>query len=163
MNPIERQQRYECARSNILALIEGESDEIAVLATVAAELRHAFPHFHWVGFYRVVSPRLLKAGPYQGGHGSLAISFDCGVCGRCASEKMTRIVADVTKLPYQIACSGSTLSEIVVPILDGSGEVRAVLDVDSDFPEIFDAVDQDALELLADDVSIIYSAIDYSL
>ena len=156
MNPIEKQQRYECARSNILALIEGESDEIAVLATVAAELRHAFPHFHWVGFYRVVSPRLLKVGPYQGGHGCLTISFDRGVCGRCASEKTTQIVADVTKLPYHIACSGSTLSEIVIPIFDHNGEVRAVLDIDSDFPNIFDTVDQAALELLADDLRMVY-------
>ena len=159
MNPVEKQQRYGLARGNILALIAGESDEIAVLATVAAELRHAFPHFHWVGFYRVVSPRLLKVGPYQGGHGCLTIPFDRGVCGRCASEKTTQIVADVTKLPYHIACSGTTLSEIVVPVLDASGEVRAVLDVDSDLPDIFDAVDQAALELLADDVRIVYSGI----
>ena len=157
MNPVEKQQCYEHARSNILALIAGETDEIAVLASVAAELYHAFPHFHWVGFYRVVSPRLLKVGPYQGGHGCLTIPFDRGVCGRCASEKTTQIVADVTKLPYHIACSGTTLSEIVIPIFDNSGEVRAVLDVDSDFPDIFDAVDQAALELLADDVSIVFS------
>ena len=159
MNPVEKQQSYEHARRNILALIAGEIDEIAVLATVAAELYHAFPHFHWVGFYRVVSPRLLKVGPYQGGHGCLTIPFDRGVCGRCASEKTTQIVADVTQLPYHIACSGTTLSEIVVPVLDASGEVRAVLDIDSDFPDIFDAVDQAALELLADDVRIVYSGI----
>ncbi len=61
LNPLEKQQRYECARSNILALIEGETDEIAVL------------------------------------------------------------------------------------------------DVDSDFPDIFDVVDQAALELLAEAVSIVYS------
>jgi GAF domain-containing protein len=78
------------------------------------------------------------------------------VCGRCASEKTTQIVADVTQLPYHIACSGTTLSEIVVPVLDASGEVRAVLDIDSDFPDIFDAVDQAALELLADDLRMVY-------
>ena len=156
MNPVEKQQSYEHARRNILALIAGETDEIAVLATVAAELYHAFPHFHWVGFYRVVSPRLLKVGPYQGGHGCLTIPFERGVCGRCASEKTTQIVADVTQLPYHIACSGTTLSEIVVPVLDASGEVRAVLDIDSDFPDIFDAVDQAALELLADDLRMAY-------
>ena len=156
MNPLEKQQCYERARGHIRALIAEETDEIAVLATVAAELHHAFPHFHWVGFYRVVSPRLLKVGPYQGGHGCLTIPFDRGVCGRCASEKTTQIVADVTQLPYHIACSGTTLSEIVVPILDACGEVRAVLDVDSDFPDIFDAVDQAALELLADDLRMLY-------
>ena len=157
MNSAEKQLLYDQTRQNIHALIAGEDDEIAVLATVAAELYHAFPHFHWVGFYRVVSPGILKVGPYQGGHGCLTISFDRGVCGRCAREKTTQIVADVTQLPYHIACSSHTLSEIVIPILDHHGDVRAVLDVDSDLGDHFDAVDQMALELLADAVSIVYS------
>ena len=67
MDSEEKLQRYNSTRRNILALIAGETDEIAVLATVAAELYQAFPHFHWVGFYRVVSSGLLKVGPYQGG------------------------------------------------------------------------------------------------
>jgi GAF domain-containing protein len=157
MNPVEKQQRYELARGHILALIEGESDEIAVLATVAAELHHVFPHFHWVGFYRVVSSQLLKVGPYQGSHGCLTIPFDRGLCGRCASEKITQIAADVTQIPYHIACSGTTVSEIVVPVLDAWGDVRAVLDVDSDIADIFDAVDQQALESLAAEVGKVYS------
>ena len=157
MNPVEKQQRYEQTRRNIQALIAGERDEIAVLATVAAELRQAFPQFHWVGFYRVVSPGLLKVGPYQGGHGCLTIPFERGVCGRCARDKATQIVADVTQVPYHIACSSTTRSEIVVPVLDASGEVRAVLDIDSDTPAMFDAVDQAALELLASEVGKVYS------
>jgi L-methionine (R)-S-oxide reductase len=157
MDSLEKRQRYAQTAQHIHSLISGESDEIAVLATVAAELFHAFAHFHWVGFYRVVSPRLLKVGPYQGGHGCLTISFDRGVCGRCAREKTTQIVADVTLLPYHIACSGTTVSEIVVPVLDDRGEVRAVLDIDSDLPDVFDALDQEELERLAAIVSSVYS------
>ena len=157
MNPIEKHQLHEQTRRNIHALIAGEGDEIAVLATVAAELRHAFPYFHWVGFYRVVSPGLLKVGPYQGGHGCLTIPFERGVCGRCARDKATQIVADVTQVPYHIACSSTTRSEIVVPVLDAGGEVRAVLDIDSDMVGMFDAVDQTALELLASEVGKVYS------
>jgi L-methionine (R)-S-oxide reductase len=115
MNPIEKRQRYQQTQQHIQALIAGERDEIAVLATVAAELHHAFPHFHWVGFYRVVQPGLLKVGPYQGGHGCLTIPFERGVCGRCAREKTTQVVADVTRVPYHIACSSTTRAEIVVP------------------------------------------------
>jgi L-methionine (R)-S-oxide reductase len=125
----------------------------------AAELRLAFPHFHWVGFYRVVSPGLLKVGPYQGGHGCLTIPFDRGVCGRCAREKMTQIVADVSQLPYHIACSSTTLSEIVVPLLDSAGEVRAVLDIDSDFPDAFDSLDQEFLERLVAEISMVYATV----
>jgi L-methionine (R)-S-oxide reductase len=158
MDNQQKQRIYQQTRIHIRALIDGETDEIAVLATAAAELRHAFPHFHWVGFYRVVRPGLLKVGPYQGGHGCLTIPFDRGVCGRCASEKETQVVADVTLLSYHIACSGSTRSEIVVPLLDQHGEVRAVLDVDSDLPGAFDQVDQDALEALAVDLSLVYGS-----
>ena len=105
----------------------------------------------------MVSPGLLKVGPYQGGHGCLTISFDRGVCGLCAREKTTQIDADVTLLPYHIACSGTTVSEIVVPVLDDLGEVRAVLDIDSDLPDVFDALDQEKLEQLAAVVSKVYS------
>jgi L-methionine (R)-S-oxide reductase len=156
MTRSEKQNTYLQTATQIRALIAGETDEIAVLATVAAELRHAFPHFHWVGFYRVVSPGMLKVGPYQGGHGCLTIPFDRGVCGRCAREKRTQLVEDVNKLPYHIACSSTTQSEIVVPVLDARGEVRAVLDIDSDLPAAFDSVDQNALETLCADISAVY-------
>jgi GAF domain-containing protein len=156
MNAVERRQTYKQARQNIQALIAGEYDEIAVLATVAAELHQAFPHFQWVGFYRVVMPDILKVGPYQGHHGCLTIPFGRGVCGRCGRDKTTQIVADVTQVPYHIACSSTTRSEIVVPLLDDRGEVRAVLDIDSDIPGTFDAVDQQELEGLAAMVSKVY-------
>lgn len=156
MDQDEKRQIYRQAHVRIRALIDGEPDEVAVLATVAAELRVAFSHFHWVGFYRVVSPGLLKVGPYQGGHGCLTIPFDRGVCGRCAREKRTQVVADVRQLPYHIACSATTRSEIVVPVLDARGEVRAVLDIDSDLPAAFDRVDQEALERLVSEIGPVY-------
>jgi GAF domain-containing protein len=78
------------------------------------------------------------------------------VCGRCARDKTTQVVADVTQIPHHIACSSTTRAEIVVPVLDARGEVRAVLDIDSDVPGAFDAVDREALETLAGDVSKIY-------
>ena len=158
MSATEKRRVYEETQQKIAALIAGERDEVAVMATVAAELKHAFPSFHWVGFYRVVSPGLLKVGPYQGGHGCLTIPFERGVCGRCARESATQKVDDVTEVPYHIACSSSTRSEIVVPILDPRGEVRAVLDIDSDIPSNFDAVDQKALETLARGLSDLYAA-----
>ena len=70
--------------ARIHALCEGEDDSIAIMATVSAELFHAVDGYDWVGFYRVVAPNLLKIGPYQGGHGCLAIPFDRGVCGAAA-------------------------------------------------------------------------------
>jgi GAF domain-containing protein len=156
MNPTEKQQTYQQVRQNIHLLISGENDEIAIMATVAAELNHAFPHFNWVGFYRVIRPGILKVGPYQGGHGCLTIPFEQGVCGRCASDRATQVVDDVTRVPHHIACSGSTRSEIVVPLIDRSGQVRAVLDIDSDLYGAFDTIDQACLEKIVSDMAGIY-------
>ncbi|NNF04500.1 MAG: GAF domain-containing protein [Rhodothermales bacterium] len=118
------------------------------MATVACELNAAFDRFHWTGFYRTVRSGHLKVGPYQGGHGCLDIPFGKGVCGASAAEKRTIVVDDVDAFPGHIACSSSTRSEIVVPVLDGSGRVVAVLDVDSDDPAAFDDVDRQELEAI---------------
>ena len=143
-----KSERYEQVLRRIRALIEGEADEIAVMATVVGELHHGLDHFDWTGFYRVVAPGVLKIGPYQGGHGCLTIPFEKGVCGKCAREGKTQLVDDVRELPYHIACASTTLSEIVVPVFDEQGGVRAVLDVDSDALAAFDAVDAENLETL---------------
>ena len=56
-------------KSRILALIEGEDDVIAKMATVTCEVFHNRNGFDWVGFYRVTSSQMLKIGPYLGGNG----------------------------------------------------------------------------------------------
>ena len=139
---------YHEVAARIGSVCDGEDDAIALMATVACELRQAFEDFHWVGFYRVAGPELLKIGPYQGGHGCLEIPFARGVCGAAARKERTQVVADVEAFPGHIACAASTRSEIVVPVFDGKGVLVAVLDVDSDRPAAFDAHDASALEAL---------------
>jgi GAF domain-containing protein len=141
-------QRYREVRVRIEAATADETDGIAILSTVVCELHHAFDLFDWTGFYRVTSPGVLKVGPYQGGHGCLTIPFGRGVCGAAARSGQTQLVADVTRVPHHIACSGSTRSEIVVPVIDARGAVVAVLDIDSDRTAAFDRVDQEHLESL---------------
>lgn len=131
----------------IAALVAGEDDAIAKMATISCELFHAFDRFHWVGFYRVVAPQLLKIGPYQGGHGCLTIPFSRGVCGTAARSGKTLIVPDVDAFADHIACASSTRSEIVVPVHAG-GALIAVLDIDSDYPDAFTAEDGEALEAI---------------
>lgn len=130
----------------IEALLDGEDDPIAAMATVVCELHHGFPHFHWTGFYRVLAPELLVIGPYQGGHGCLRIPFDRGVCGAAARTRTTQVVPDVEAFPGHIACSTTTRSEVVVPVLRADGSVLAVLDVDSDLPDAFSVEDVRGLE-----------------
>ena len=130
----------------IYSLAEGETDEVALMATVVCELFHGDDRFDWVGFYRVVAPELLKIGPYQGGHGCLSIPFSRGVCGAAAREGRTQLVADVEAFAGHIACASSTRSEIVLPVFNASGTLIAVLDIDSDQPDAFTLEDQAALE-----------------
>jgi L-methionine (R)-S-oxide reductase len=144
-----RRERYEEVIGNIAGLLDGEDDPVAAMATVAAELHHAFAHFHWTGFYRVTAPQRLVIGPYQGGHGCLRIPFDQGVCGAAARTRQTQLVPDVHAFPGHIACASSTQSELVVPIVHADGHVLAVIDLDSDHPDAFDALDVQAIESIA--------------
>jgi GAF domain-containing protein len=147
-----RAQRYADVRAAIDSLLGGEDDFVAAMATVVCELHHAFDHYDWTGFYRVTRPGLLVIGPYQGGHGCLRIPFERGVCGAAARTRTTQRVDDVEAFPGHIACSSTTHSEIVVPVLGRDGETIAVLDVDSDTPAAFDDDDQRALEALCADL-----------
>lgn len=144
----ERAERYREILAVIRSILDDETDWVAAMATVACELSHAFAWFHWTGFYRMTAPDLLVIGPYQGGHGCLRITFDRGVCGAAARERKTQLVPDVERFPGHIACSSSTKSEIVVPVIGCSGRLLGVLDVDSDVEAAFTEVDQQGLEAL---------------
>lgn len=136
---------YADLARTIAALTEGETDDVALMATVACEVHHSDERFNWTGFYRVVAPELLKIGPYQGGHGCLQITFSRGVCGAAARTGEVQLVPDVDAFPGHIACASSTRSELVLPVLNGAGEVIAVFDLDSDLPDAFTPEDADAL------------------
>lgn len=136
---------YPTLAAVIESLAEGESDEIALMATVACEVHHSDARFDWTGFYRVTAPDLLKIGPYQGGHGCLVIPFDKGVCGAAASTGAVQIVADVDAFPGHIACSSTTRSEIVLPVHGKDGRLIGVFDIDSDQPNAFTREDAEGL------------------
>jgi L-methionine (R)-S-oxide reductase len=138
--------------ARILALTEGETDEVALMATVVCEIHHAHPLTDWTGFYRVVAPELLKIGPYQGGHGCLVIPFSRGVCGASARTGKALIVPDVDAFPDHIACSSTTRSELVLPVRNRAGRLLGVLDLDSNTPAAFDDGDVAWLQPLLDRV-----------
>jgi L-methionine (R)-S-oxide reductase len=148
--PADKATRYAEVEDEILAVLDGEPDRVARMATVASMLADAFDHYFWTGFY-VVDPSRegeLVVGPYQGTLGCLRIAFGRGVCGTAAAERRTQLVADVHAFPGHIACDSRSASEIVVPVLDADGDLIAVFDVDATTPAAFDEVDQAALERL---------------
>ena len=136
---------YETLAKTLHSLTEGETDAVALMATIACEVHHNDPRFDWTGFYRVTGPQMLKIGPYQGGHGCLKIPFSRGVCGAAAQTGQVQLVPDVDAFPGHIACASSTQSELVIPVFNGAGDLIAVFDIDSDQPDAFTQTDADAL------------------
>ena len=146
--PADKAARYAEVEDEILAVLEGESNLTARMATVSSMLADAFPAFFWTGFY-VVDPdkaNELVVGPYQGTLGCLRIAFGRGVCGTAAATRTTQVVEDVQAFPGHIACDSRSASEIVVPVFDRAGSLIAVFDIDATEKAVFDAVDAEALE-----------------
>lgn len=147
----DKSQMYEVLIPQIMSLVEGEDDLYANMANVAAALKETFGFF-WVGFYLVKADnsqfgKSLVLGPFQGPVACTRIAFGKGVCGAAWKEKRSLIVPDVDLFPGHIACSSLSRSEIVIPVLK-SGEVVAVLDIDSKELSSFDETDDSYLNRL---------------
>ena len=143
----DKAERYAAVAEEIAAVLDGEPNRVARMATVSSMLAATFGHF-WTGFYVVDpdKPDELVVGPYQGTLGCLRIAFGRGVCGAAAAIRKTQVVPDVNAFPGHIACDSRSASEIVVPVFDAAGELIAVFDVDSTEPAAFDEVDAAWLE-----------------
>lgn len=151
-----KKERYQSLIPQIKALVGGETDVIANVSNIVAALKFGMDFF-WVGIYFVKISRQshsplnrfrepeLVLGPFQGPVACTRIAFGKGVCGTSWKENKALIVDDVEKFPGHIACSADSKSEIVIPCMR-NGEVFAVLDVDSDKLNEFDATDKQYLE-----------------
>ncbi len=138
-----KEEQYETLLPQIQGLLEGEPDLIANLANVAAALKEQFGWL-WVGFYLVKADELVL-GPFQGPVACTRIKKGRGVCGQAWLNAKTLVVPDVEKFPGHIACSSLSKSEIVVPIFVND-TVVAVLDVDSESLNTYDAIDEKYLQ-----------------
>ena len=138
-----KNDKYELLYKQIKGLGEVEQDSIAFMANACAMIHSTF-QFLWTGFYRV-KDGMLVLGPFQGSLACTRIAYGKGVCGTAWREGRTLIVDDVEAFPGHIACSGDSRSEIVVPVIF-EGEVKGVLDIDSDELSTFDQVDAMWLE-----------------
>lgn len=127
-------------------LVEGERCEMSVLANASALMREVMgDRFFWAGFY-VVQGDELVLGPFQGTPACYRIARGRGVCGTAWQQCCTLVVPDVERFDGHIACSSLSRSEIVVPLVDAVGTVRAVLDIDSKDLGAFDDEDAHYLE-----------------
>jgi len=131
------------------ALTADEPDPVANMANLAAVIWQFVPDLNWAGFYRLLAGELVL-GPFCGKPACIRIPLGQGVCGTAAAERATQLVPDVQAFPGHIACDAASRSELVVPVLRDGGSVIAVIDLDSPFPNRFDADDRAGMEAVAE-------------
>lgn len=119
------------------------------LQEVCRFLQQSFPHYPWVGIYRLEATTLVLDA-WQGAQATehTRIPLERGICGQAARERRTVIVDDVNADPNYLACFLETRAEIVVPILLG-GNVVGEVDIDGTTVKAFDASDRRFLEGVA--------------
>lgn len=151
LRELPKPELYQEVYGQLKALLEGESDAIANMATCAALLFNTLPQVNWVGFYLLKNGELV-VGPFQGKPACLRIQMGRGVCGAAAERRAVVRVPNVEEFPGHIACDSASRSEIVLPLIS-RGEVLGVLDIDSPIIDRFDEKDEAGLILIAGEMT----------
>ena len=137
---------YRLLQSQLLALLEDETDPLANASNFVALLNTALDDINWLGIY-VLRGEELVLGPFQGLPACVRIPLGQGVCGTAAARLETMRVEDVHEFPGHIACDAASRSELVVPLIIG-GQLVGVLDIDSPSLDRFSAEDQSGIEAI---------------
>ena len=140
--------KYQAQFDEMRELVLASKGPEDVQARAVISLHKSFPHYNWVGIYRLEGNQ-LSLGPYQGKptvHTSIPIGK--GVCGAAAVSRRTEVVPDVEADARYLACSLETQSEIVVPVIK-RGAFWGEIDIDSDRPDAFGPDDVEFLEAVA--------------
>lgn len=137
---------YDLLRSQLIALIDRETDKLANASNFVALLFGAIDEINWLGVY-VKRGDELVLGPFQGQPACVRIPIGQGVCGTAAATLETQRIADVHAFDGHIVCDPRSRSELVVPLLV-DGKLVGVLDIDSPHVDRFSAEDQAGIESL---------------
>lgn len=146
---MKKTESYKWAAKRVRAQVQRQVDVIATLSNTTAILKEYFPNFFWIGFYFLRDDHLVL-GPFQGPPACVKLTLDKGVCAACAKQRETLIVPNVHEFPGHVACDSRSNSEIVVPVFDDAGALRAVLDVDSKALDDFTKDDARGLQKVAE-------------
>ncbi|NVO04331.1 MAG: GAF domain-containing protein [Bacteroidetes bacterium] len=152
MEKNKKEGRYQRIFLQLGDLLQKSENDIAKMATISAVLFNKFEYFFWCGFYRIVDGELI-VGPYQGPVACQVLQKNKGVCWAGINQKETILVPNVEEFPGHIACDSRSKSEIVIPVKNKSGEIFAVLDVDSKELNSFDEIDKIYLEKIINLIS----------
>ncbi len=133
----------------IRTAMAGKNSETEALK-IAVQLIDSFCEgYDWTGVY-MMKDNILEVGPYVGPetpHKKIELSE--GICGAAAREKQSIVVDDVNADDRFLACSITTKSEIVVPLMHGD-ECLGEIDIDSNTKAYFGDEDRAMLESIAE-------------
>lgn len=146
--------RYERILQQLKELLTKTTNVEARMATITAVLHHKLDGFFWTGFYCLSDGQLIVK-CYQGPVACQVLKPHTGVCWAGIDQRKCIIVPDVELFPGHIACDSRSKSEIVVPLIDNTGNIVGVLDIDSTSVNQFDETDQHYLEQI---VNLVYNA-----
>jgi L-methionine (R)-S-oxide reductase len=135
---------------SIIALLRTLPTRVEFFAKMAELIRQS-RNYRWVGVYEV-GPEEVSIIAYSGPDAPAYPKFPItkGLTGSAIREKRTVVVGDVRNDPRYLTAFGSTLSEIIIPVLDEkSGEVVGTIDVESELANAFSTEDQKLLETCA--------------
>jgi L-methionine (R)-S-oxide reductase len=116
-----------------------------------ADAIRALGAYRWVGVYDV-SAELVSIIAWSGPSAPAYPTFPVtkGLTSSAIREKSPVVVGDVRSDPRYLTAFGSTLSEIIIPILDPrDSRVIGTIDVESERANAFSATDRDRLERCA--------------
>lgn len=119
------------------AITHDEEDAVANMANISSLLWQYLPDLNWAGFYRMKNGALIL-GPFHGKAACIHIPLDKGVCGKAASTGEVQCIDDVHQFAGHIACDADSVSELVAPVKNETGEIIAVIDLDSPIAGRFD-------------------------
>jgi len=123
-----------------------------------AELIRSSAGYRWVGIYDV-SPEQVSIIAYSGPGAPAFPQFPTtkGLTASAIRDRQTVVVGDVASDPRYLTAFGTTLSEIVIPVLDEkTGAVVGTIDVESEQANAFSLEDQKVLEACARVVSLLW-------
>jgi L-methionine (R)-S-oxide reductase len=127
------------------------SDDRAIKAKRLAEMIRKLGEYRWVGVYDVTAEQvsiIAWSGPGAPEYPQFPVGE--GLTGAAIEQKRAVIVGDVRNDPRYLTAFGSTLSEIIVPVLaPGEERVIGTVDVESENANAFSARDQQMIEQCA--------------
>jgi putative methionine-R-sulfoxide reductase with GAF domain len=136
---------------NQILMTAAGSDDRAVKAKRLAELIQKLGEYRWVGIYDVGRETVSIVG-WSGPSAPEYPSFPVtkGLTGSAIETKKAVLVGDVRNDPRYLTAFGTTLSEIIVPVLHpGDGRVVGTVDVESERVNAFSARDREMIEQCA--------------